>query len=62
MLKKEILELRKVFKTLFYNSKDTLKDRAISVSEKNPKQKTIQKLLIFLEKNQIDLTVCQTNE
>ena len=33
--KKEILELRKVFKTLFYNSENTLKYRANYLSEKN---------------------------
>ena len=48
--KKEILELRKVFKTLFYSSENTLKDRATYLSDKKPKQKTIQKLLMFLEK------------
>jgi UDP-N-acetylglucosamine acyltransferase len=48
--KKEILELRKVFKTLFYNSENTLKYRANYLSEKKPRQKTIQKLLMFLEK------------
>jgi UDP-N-acetylglucosamine acyltransferase len=48
--KKEILELRKVFKTLFYSSENTLKDRANYLSDKKPKQKTIQKLLMFLEK------------
>ncbi len=49
--KNEIAELRKVFKYIFYEKKQTLKYRINQTLKKEKKYKTIEKLLKFLLDN-----------
>ena len=49
--KKEISELRKVYRYIFHNSKDTLRDRVIYMKKKKFKEQTIQVFLDFLSED-----------
>tara|TARA_B100000925_G_scaffold209673_1_gene159724 strand:- start:74 stop:853 length:780 start_codon:yes stop_codon:yes gene_type:complete len=46
--KKEISELRKVYKYIFHNNRDTLRERVIDMKKKEFKEQTIQIFLEFL--------------
>lgn len=55
--KKEILELRKAFKYIFYSQINTFSERIQDISNKKPNEKTIKKLLEFLS-DQTDRSFC----
>ncbi len=55
--KKEILELRKVFKYIFYSKINTFNERVQEISNKKPNERTIQKLLKFLN-DETDRSFC----
>jgi len=49
--KKEISELRKVYKYIFHNNRDTLRERVIDMKKKEFKEQTIQIFLEFLSED-----------
>ena len=49
--KKEISELRKVYKYIFHNNQDTLRERVINMKQKKFKEQTIQIFLEFLSED-----------
>jgi len=49
--KEEISELRKVYKYIFHNNQDTLRERVINMKQKKFKEKTIQIFLEFLSED-----------
>ena len=49
--KREISELRKVYKYIFHNNRDTLRERVIDMKKKEFKEQTIQIFLEFLSED-----------
>ena len=49
--KKEISELRKVYKYIFHNNQNTLRERVINMKQKEFKEQTIQIFLEFLSED-----------
>jgi UDP-N-acetylglucosamine acyltransferase len=49
--KNEISELRKVYKYIFHNNKDTLRERVINMKQKEFKEQTIKTFLEFLSED-----------